>query len=486
MESNPARTGNRRPVSIVLALVCAIGAGLWTGCSGGSSVVAPSTAKKVPAITATNSSIIAIDCKRQRAYVPLNFLNDNFHGQIAVFDLSVDPDKANPLITIIDIGLVALPRAAAVDIKSGTVLVLADDVVFTGNLLLINENDFSFTSVPLPAGSRPNETSGIVIDPESNTALVSMSDSVLDCTSEPGFCTGVAIFDLASQTFSPLYVTLNNVDSIALDHHGYFSLGTSDPLFSILLAFDLNVSTMYPCELDDDNVKTLFADPDGIAVDPTTDIWVAGNYESPLASVINLHGSSFSGPGTQDCHLNEGGAPPNSVNHDTGTGAAGMPGVAINPVTHKALMTAVANNQIALLNLPVKPVKQLTDKKVTSVSSTIPNNPAGLLFEAAEFPYGTSVDTCHNLGYVIDDPRTFMVQIDLAKFRKNPAAISTALPAGTCAAAATSFQCDNGNGIMFYPLPQPPVGTAVKPPDAMADPAFVVKKNAKKKELSGH
>ena len=151
--------------------------------------------------------------------------------------------------------------------------------------------------------------------------------------------------------------------------------------------------------------------------------------------------------------LNEGGTPPNSVNYDTQTGAAGMPGAVINPVTHQALLTAESTNQIALLNLPATRLGQLTAPSITSVHSTIPNDPLGNAFDAADFPYGAAVDSCNNLGYVLDDLRTFLVQIDLDKFGKNPAGISTPLPAGSCAAATTSFQCDNGSGIRFFPLP---------------------------------
>ncbi|MDO8430825.1 MAG: hypothetical protein Q7S58_00295 [Candidatus Binatus sp.] len=121
--------------------------------------------------------------------MPLPGLNDNLHGQVAVLDLSVDPDQANPLITIIDIGQIALPRAAAVHLESGTVLVLVDNVLDTGVLLLINEADNSLSAIAFPTGSRPGENSGVVVDPENLTALISMTDSVDDCTAGLGGCT---------------------------------------------------------------------------------------------------------------------------------------------------------------------------------------------------------------------------------------------------------------------------------------------------------
>jgi DNA-binding beta-propeller fold protein YncE len=429
-------------------VVCAIGAGWLAGCSGGgggSSAIA--TRSDIPA---TNSSIFAVDCKRQRAFVPLPNLNVLLHGQVAVLDLSVDPDETNPLLEIIDIGITALPRAAAVDPKSGTVLVLADNVNDTGILLLINEANDALSTFSFPAGSRPSETSGIVFDPKNNTALVSMTDASVDCTTGAGSCTGQAVFDLASETFGPLILTTNPIDSFGLDSSTDISIGSSDLISPQLFAFD--VPNRLACFLDDQNVETLDSDPDAMAVDPTTGIWIAGNFESPVASVINLNGSEFSGSVSLTCALNEGGTPPNSVNHDTGTGASGMPGVAINPATHQALMTAEASDEIALLSLPSRPVKQIAAAQVTSVNSTIPDDPTGNLFEAAEFPYGTVADSCHNLGYVINTERTFLAQIDLKLFNRNAAAIGTALPAGTCAGVVTQFQCDNENGVKFYPL----------------------------------
>jgi hypothetical protein len=391
-----------------------------------------------------------VDCTRQRAYVPLDFFNDALHGQVAVFDLSVDPDQGDPLVASIDLGMTVLPRAAAVDVKSGTVLVLADNVLNTGQLLLIDESDLSITSFPFPTGSRPDETDGVVVNPTSDSALVSMNDSVDDCTGGPGSCTGEAVFDLTSHSFGPLILLVDGgIDNFALDAASDVSLAPSDAITPLLYAVDL--SSQSACTLDDANISGLDADPDGIAVDPSTSIWVVGSFESPVVTVLNLNDSSFTAGA--NCMLNEGGTPPNSVNHDTQTGADGMPGAVINPVTHQALITAESNNQIALLSLPSTPVAQLTAPSVTSAHSTIPNDPLGNVFHAADFPYGAAVDSCENMGYVLEDLRNFLVQIDLEEFGNNPAALSTALPAGSCAAAATSFQCDNGSGIRFFPLP---------------------------------
>src|SRR5262249_29831483 len=145
-----------------LIITCVVGAGLWAGCGGGSSGGSAVTSTKPT--SATNSSIIAVDCIRQRAYVPLGLLNADLHRVVAVLDLTVTPNQNNPVVAIVDTGLIALPRAAAANIQTGQVVVLADPVLDTGSVVVINESNLAVQSFPFPTGSRPDETSGVVID----------------------------------------------------------------------------------------------------------------------------------------------------------------------------------------------------------------------------------------------------------------------------------------------------------------------------------
>jgi hypothetical protein len=450
------------------------GLGTLTGCNGGGSnelILIPTrtptptpTATLTPTPTttptstpapvgATNSSVIAVDCITQRAYVPLPDLSPDLHGEVAVLDLSVDPDKHDPRLPTVDLKVTALPRAAAVDITKGMVVVVSDNVVNTGRLEVIPESDNKpGPPILFPPGSRPTETDGVVFDAANGTALVSATDSFDDCTGFPGSCTGMAVFDLATQSFGPLLHMLARSDNFAFDTVTQTALASSDLISPTLLALD--VTNKLGCAFTDANVDRLDADPEAMAVDPTTDIWVAGNYDSPTASVLNLIGSSFTpSPG---CMLVEGGTPPNSVNHHT-KASVGMPGAAVNPLTHQALMTAAAGNEVALLSLPASPVVQLTPAMITSVNGEVPNTPDNSIFQAASFPYAAVVDTCHNLGYVLNDDRTFLVQIDLAQLQSNPASISKALPSGgSCAGTTTPFKCSNGSGVKFFPLPGVP------------------------------
>jgi hypothetical protein len=390
---------------------------------------------------------MGIDCVNQRAYVPLDDFNANTHGQVAVLDLSVDPDLSDPRIKIVDIGLTELPRAAAADPQANLALILTDNVLDTGHLLLINGKDFTIKTLSLPDGSRPSESDGVVFNQLTGTATVSMSDSLVGCV-VAHTCTGVAPFDLASQKFGPLVNLDNPVDSFGMDPATGVVLATSDPVTPLLYA--VNNTNPQQCILGDENIEFLDADPDALGADPATNIWVVGNYDISTLTAVNLNGSSFSpAPG---CQLQEE-TPPNSVNFDTGA-TGGMPGVSINPVTHQALVTGTASNEVALVSLPTAPVPQLTAGMINGVVTTLPRGPLGDQFVAASFPYATNVDGCHNLGYVLDANREFVVQIDLGLMQSSPAKISTALPAGKCAGtSSTTFKCDNGNGVKFFPLP---------------------------------
>jgi hypothetical protein len=129
-----------------------------------------------------------------------------------------------------------------------------------------------------------------------------------------------------------------------------------------------------------------------------------------------------------------------------------MPGVAINSITHQAFLTAQGGNQIALLSLPTRAANQLANSGVSGVNGAIPNDPNGKAFLPANFPYATTVDSCHNLGYVASADYSFLAQINLKTFKTSPALINTALPAGSCAGVTSTFKCDNGNGVNFFPV----------------------------------
>jgi hypothetical protein len=274
-----------------------------------------------------------------------------------------------------------------------------------------------------------------------------MTDALFTCSGVTGSCTGTALFNATTGAFTD-FNQLSDITNFAIDLNTQRSLLNAFGITPNLYALDLSSNTA--CEFSDLNLTLLNAEPDGVGADPATGIWVIGNFNSPLATVVNLSEGTFSQP--PNCMLMEGGTLPNSVNFDTNTGS-NMPGVAINAATHQALLTANVDKEVALLTLPSETVHQLTNPMVTGVQSSVPNDPLGDDWVSSTFPYAVVADTCHNLGYILDLQRDFLVQIDLAQFQSNPAAINTALASGHCAGTSTRFLCDNNKGVKFFPLP---------------------------------
>jgi hypothetical protein len=53
----------------------------------------------------------------------------------------------------------------------------------------------------------------------------------------------------------------------------------------------------------------------------------------------------------------------------------------------------------------------------------------------------------------IDDQPSFLVQIDLNAFADYPDGISNFLGTGPCANTSTPLNCNNFNGVVYFPLP---------------------------------
>jgi hypothetical protein len=263
-------------------------------------------------------------------------------------------------------------------------------------------------------------------------------------------CTGMANFELATNSFDPLIQFNTSVSNFAYDSHAQVSLGLSDPIDPLMYA--INVAGSAACTLDDDNVMTLRGDAEGAAVDPTTGIWVIGNFADARTTVINLRGATFAGT-PPDCSLDEFGAPfSNSLNLDTGADDF-LPGVAINPVTHRAALTGLLDNTIALLRLPKTPMNFINVSDLDAVVASLPLDPNGVQFEASILPYADAIDTCHNRVYIVNSDESFMAEVDLNKLENDPSAINTPLPTGNCAGTSTILACDNQQGVRFFPLP---------------------------------
>lgn len=436
-----------KALALGAAGLLALTLGACGGDSGGGSHAGP---KPPPLVTSPGSGLFAVNCSAGKAYVPLGFLDGNGMGQVAVINLLVDPDKTNPIIKIIELTHGDVPTGTALDNDDNLIIVVSGetsgqdgkvDLIDTKTDTLVSGSPFAF-----PTGSQAGYFGQVLYNPATHQALIATCDST-NCSSGQTL-TGIATFDPTTQTFGNI-ITANYPENFAVNSKTNVVVDASDDDSAGAIGA-LDVGGSRACTLTDSNIG---GDNDGSSFDSTTNIVVVSN-EDGAATVINLNGSSFNPANGTPCTLDEGGTTPNSLlvnNLPSGTA-----GSAINPGTHQAFLIEDGSNGITLLQLPKTPVNQLTSVGAPIIS-TIPNEPNGIGWATAGDPYAVAVASCKQLlnkGFAVDYNFSFLVEVDLTKFKKNPNAISTALPSGNCAGTPTTFSCKNGKGVIFFPLGQ--------------------------------
>ncbi len=407
-------------------------AGCGGDSGGGVNFVPP---KPPPAKTSPGSGLFAIDCHRNRAYVPLGSLDGNGDGQVALIDIGVDPDVKDPRVKTIALSHPDIPTGTTLDSDHSLILVVGGgfvDVIDENTNTLVAGSPFA-----IPNSGNVGDTGQILYNPTTKLAILAVASPT------SGFLT----FDPISHAFGTVIpanyaesFALNSVTNVLIDGSDDSGAGAMDAV---------DVTGARACTLTDSNIGS---DQDGASTDSDTNITVVSN-EDGTASVLNLNGSNFTPASGTPCDLNEGGTPPNSVL------VTGLPsetaGSAVNGLTHQAFLIEDSSDGVSLIQLPTAPVSQLTAGDLGTPSiSTIPGDPSDDSWETKGDPYAVAVGECKNTGYAVDSSFQYLVQIDLATLQNNPSAISTQLPEGHCAGTTTtSFLCDNGNGVTFFPLP---------------------------------
>jgi hypothetical protein len=424
------------------------------GCSNDSEefipISMPTSTPPPPSGTSPGSGLFVVDCDHELAYVPLSDLNPSDNGQVAVIDLSVDPDVANPVKSIVPLTHSDIPTGTALDNKNGLVLVVSGKSGTGGFLDIINQS--GDTLVPgspfnFPTGSEAGNFGQVLYDPVRNKGIVATLE-IAGCTNVGG-CTGFSIVDPVTHSFSPI-IPANYPETFAFDSALNTIIDASDDDNGGEIGA-VSVADSVGCTLADSNIGD---DNDGSSIDSTTNILVVSN-EDGTATVVNLHGSSFANVSTPPCQLNEGGTPPNSVL------VSGLPtltaGSAVNAVAHEAFLIEDGQPGVSVLGLPAAPLTQITSGDVAApVIATLPNDPDGSVWGTKGDPYAVAISSCDKLpsrGYAINSSFTYLVEVDMAAMKANPGNISTPLPAGNCVGTATTFGCNNGNGVKFFPLP---------------------------------
>jgi hypothetical protein len=95
------------------------------GCGPDHQHGATATPPRPPSKTSPGSGLFAVDCSRNRAYVPLDTLNGSGNGQVSVIDLSVDPDTTDPRVTVVALSHPDIPSGTAFDNHNNLILVVS-------------------------------------------------------------------------------------------------------------------------------------------------------------------------------------------------------------------------------------------------------------------------------------------------------------------------------------------------------------------------
>jgi hypothetical protein len=390
-----------------------------------------------PSKTSPGSGLFAVDCSRNRAYVPLDTLNGSGNGQVSVIDLSVDPDTTDPRVTVVALTHPDIPSGTALDNHNNLILVVSGgvvDVITESNNTLVAGSPFA-----IPGGSTVGDTGQILYNPTIKLAILNVETPVA------GFVT----FDPVTHAFGTV-IPANYAETFSLNSTTNVAMDASDDSPSTTIDA-IDVANGRACVLTDTN---LMGDQDGASTDSATNITVISN-ENGTATVLNLNGSAFNpaGVSTTPCTLDETNAPNSVLVSGLPGGTAGS---AVNGTTHQAFLIEDGSPGVTLIQLPSSPVSgQLVAGNLGTPSiSSIPNDPLGVAWGTQGDPYAVAIGECNNKGYAVDDTFHFLVQVDLPTLLNTPANISTALPAGACAGTtSTTFKCNNGAGTEFFPLP---------------------------------
>jgi hypothetical protein len=420
-------------IAVLASLLAVAGCGSDHHHGGGFVKVTP----RPPSKTSPGSGLFAVDCKRSRAYIPLDTLNGSENGQVSVIDLSVNPDTTDPRVTVVALTHGPIPTGTALDSDHNLILVVSGgfvDVINESNNTLVSGSPFA-----IPGGGTVGGTGQILYNPTTKLAILNVASPA----------TGFVTFDPVTHAFGTV-IPANYAETFSLNSTTNVVMDSSDSSpFNTIDAIDITDGRA--CVLTDTN---LTGDQDGASTDAATNITVISN-EDGTATVLNLNGSAFNpaGVSTTPCTLDETNAP-NSVL------VSGLPGStagsAVNGTTHQAFLIEDGSNGVTLIQLPSSPVAgQIVAGNLGTPSiSSIPTDPLDNTWGTQGDPYAVAVGECNNKGYAVDDTFKFLVQVDLPTLLSTPTNISTALPAGKCAGTtSTTFTCNNGAGTKFFPLP---------------------------------
>ncbi len=379
---------------------------------------------------------------------------------IAVMDVTVDPDSVDPFIASAELSHDDPITGIAVDSTDGLVIIVSGESGLGGFVDLLDESTNQLTAnspISMPAGSEPGEFGQVIFNSTTDQALISVTSN--SSCGTPNTCTGFLPFtpSASSPSFGTLIpATYPQSFGFNVASQQLIDVPSSEP--GTISVVDLAKGE---CILTDSNLTNGGELPQSGAIDATTDLAVIGGDTVPglngTTTIVNLFGSTLNGT-PPACTVAEGGTTPNS--QQVTDLQPGNLISAVNSFTHYAFVATSGTDAVTLIQLPNTTNTQFPGIPGSPQLTQLPNDPNDCPWVTQGFPNGVAIDETNDFAYVVNSTDctingqpSFLVQIDLNAFADFPDGIATFLGTGPCANTTTPLNCNNFNGVVYFPLP---------------------------------
>jgi hypothetical protein len=378
--------GNRNVVDAVKA-----------GVTGGPA--APPAVKTLP-----SQGLIAIDPIHNIGYVPIYTHDASGNGQIAVVDLTVG--ATNPVLKLISLPGTDTAIASNFFGDNGRVYVLSSqgsNVIV--HVIKSSDNTVEF-SVPATGVSFGGSFGGIIVDGKRNRVIVAGTSTI-----------GVLDISTATPTWNAnSVISVQGTDSLSLNPETGVLFVSSD---GTMVTIDSLANPM-----TQRSYSAFLGTTDGVAFDSLTGMMIITPEFEDKAWVINMNELPATGTGPAPTLS----VPGIGTSAPVGEGPGGQ--VAVNVLTHQALVADEFGHNLRLVQLPTTPITgAATATNALTIAATILPKPmiAGTATQLGMRgdPNSVTIDTARNFGYVLADTQPsyhsfnvnyplFLVRIDLS------------------------------------------------------------------------
>lgn len=329
-----------------------------------------------------SQGLIAIDSKRNYAYVPVYTLDNNNTGdaQVAVVDLTVG--VANPVLKVLSLPGSIRPIAATIDPEANRVYV---EAAATSNDVNVYEIDTSTQTVlhtiAATGVTHSGSFGGIIANPEQHKLIVVGTNNMgmMDLSADPPTMIANSVLDIGE------------TDSIALNFDTQVLFVSSDGAMSAV-----DTSVIPPVQY---NVNMSLGITDGVAFDTLTNLLVVDPEFDDLSYVLNFTGATLA----KDMTLPYVEVDGYGTAAPVGEGPGGQ--AVMNVLTHQAMVADEFGQNFRLIQLPSGSLTGAPNNNGQAGSNTTADVSSAYSIAAAVLPMPDVGGTPAQLG-ILGDPNS--------------------------------------------------------------------------------